>query len=94
LLPLNPFKTGSSGSSTVTVTEPSHNRSAAAKVRFRDVAPFDGITGSAMESSTGLTIASVVDTDTYTVTVSGTATVGSIKGGGKIASAGPVTLVS
>mgnify|MGYP003660227595 FL=1 len=94
LLPLNPFKTGSSGSSTVTVTEPSHNRSASAKVRFRDVAPFDGIASAAMEASVGLTIASVVDTDTYTVTVSGTATVGSIKGGGKIASAGPVTLVS
>jgi len=94
LLSLNPFKTGSSGSSTITVTEPSHNRSASATVRFRDVAPFDGITSDAMENSSGLTIASVVDTDTYTVTVSGTATVGSIKGGGKIASAGPVTLVS
>ena len=47
-----------------------------------------------MEASVGLVIVSVVDTDTYTVTVLGTATVGSIKGGGKIASAGPVTLVS
>lgn len=94
LLPLNPFKTGSSGSSTVTVTEPSHNRSVSARVRFRDVAPFDGIASAAMEASVGLVIVSVVDTDTYTVTVLGTATVGSIKGGGKIASAGPVTLVS
>ena len=47
-----------------------------------------------MENSSGLTIASVVDTDTYTVSVSGTATTGSIKGGGQMASAGPVTLVS
>ena len=94
LLPLNPFKTGTSGSSTVTVTEPSHNRSASTQVRFRDVVPFDGITSAAMENSSGLTIASVVDTDTYTVSVSGTATTGSIKGGGQMASAGPVTLVS
>ena len=53
---------------------------------------FDGISSSVMELAAGYTIASVVDTDNYTVSVSATATTGSIKGGGKIASAGPVTL--
>ena len=92
LLELDPFKTGSSGSSTVTVTEKSHGRSASGTVRFRNVVSFDGITKSVMENSSGFTIASVVDTNNYTITVSDTATVGSIRGGGKIASAGPVTL--
>jgi|TARA_E500000305_G_C3999025_1_gene226244 hypothetical protein len=94
LLPLNPFKTGTAGTSTITVTEPSHGRSASNTVRFRNVEPFDGITSSDIQNSSGFSIASVVDTDSYTVSVSGTATVGSIKGGGSIASAGPVTLVS
>ena len=92
LLNINPFKTGSSGSSTITVTEKSHGRSASGTVRFRNVVSFDGITKSVMENSSGFTIASVVDTNNYTITVSDTATVGSIRGGGKIASAGPVTL--
>ena len=92
LLPHNPFKTGTSGSSTITITEYGHGRTAGTKVRFRNVYPFDGITISVMENSSGHTIASVVDTSTYTVSVSDTATVGSVKGGGDIASAGPVTL--
>ena len=87
MLELDPFKTGSSGSSTVTVTEKSHGRSASGTVRFRNVVSFDGITKSVMENSSGFTIASVVDTNNYTITVSDTATVGSIRGGGKIASA-------
>ena len=45
-----------------------------------------------MELAAGYAIASVVDTNNYTVTVSATATTGSIKGGGKISSSGPVTL--
>ena len=53
---------------------------------------FDGLTSTVMESASGYSIVSVVDDDSYTVTVSGTATAGSVKGGGKIASAGPVTL--
>ena len=92
LLELNPFKTGASGSSTITVTEKSHGRLASSTVRFRNVVSFDGITKSVMENSSGFTIASIVDTNNYTITVSDTATIGSIKGGGKIASAGPVTL--
>jgi len=94
LLELNPFQTSSSGSGTITVTEKSHGRSASSTVRFRNVASFDGITSSVMQNASGYSIASVVDTDSYTVSVSDTATVGSVKGGGKIASAGPVTLES
>ena len=94
LLELNPFQTGSSGSGTITVTEKSHGRLASSTVRFRNVASFDGITSSVMQNASGYSIASVVDTDSYTVSVSDTATVGSVKGGGKIASAGPVTLES
>ena len=45
-----------------------------------------------MENSSGYSIASVVDENNYTVSVSGTAVTGSTKGGGSIASAGPVTL--
>tara|TARA_R100000742_G_C4263150_1_gene81000 strand:- start:497 stop:1006 length:510 start_codon:yes stop_codon:yes gene_type:complete len=94
LLRVNPFTTGTSGqsSTTITVQEHSHGRTVSSQVRFRNVAPFDGISSSVMELAIGYAIASVVDTDNYTVTVSATATTGSIKGGGKIASAGPVTL--
>jgi len=94
LLRVNPFTTGTSGqsSTTITVQEHSHGRTVSSQVRFRDVAPFDGISSSVMELAIGYAIASVVDTDNYTVSVSATATTGSIKGGGKIASAGPVTL--
>ena len=63
-------------------------------LHVRNVASFDGITSSVMQNASGYSIASVVDTDSYTVSVSDTATVGSVKGGGKIASAGPVTLES
>ena len=94
LLPFNSFKTGSGGSSptTVTVTEPGHGRSASDTVRFRDVEPFDGISSSAIQSSSGFTIQSVVNTDRYTVSVSATATLGNVSGGGGVASAGPVTV--
>ena len=88
LLSHNPFKTGTGGSNptTVTVTERAHGRSASDTVRFRNVAPFDGISSS--------TIQSVVDTNRYTISVSATATLGNTTGGGGIASAGPVTLES
>ena len=43
-----------------------------------------------MESASGYSITKVSD-DTYTVSVSGGATTGSISGGGFFASAGPVT---
>ena len=94
LLKLNAFKSGSSGSAVITVTETSHGRSSSDIVRFRDVEGFDGFTSAILENSSGYSITKV-DDNTYTFTASsGTATQGNTVGGGKIASAGPVTLSS
>ena len=89
----NPFKTGAQGSNVITVTEVNHGRSSSDTVRFRDVEPFDGVTKSDIENSSGYSITKVND-DSYTVTVTSTATVGSVKGGGTLASAGPVSPAS
>ena len=92
LLPFNGFKSGSSGTSVITVNEPGHGRSTGDTVRFRDVEDFDGFTSSVVENSSGYSITKVTD-DTFTFTVSGeTATVGDVNGGGGFASAGPVTV--
>jgi hypothetical protein len=92
LLAFNSFKSGASGSSVITVTEPGHGRSTGDTVRFRDVDDFDGFTESTIENSSGYSITTVTD-DTFTFTVSGeTASTGNINGGGGISSAGPVTV--
>lgn len=92
LLPFNPFTSGSSGSSDITVREPGNGRDTGDTVRFRSCEAFDGFTEAALESSSGYSI-TVVDTDTYTFSVSGeTASTGSVRGGGGTASAGPVTV--
>ena len=94
LLKTNPFKTGSASSSTITVTEVSHDRTSDDTVRFRDAVSFDGITADNINLAAGYTI-TVVDTDSYTFTVStDTATTGSINGGGFRAYAGPATIVA
>jgi hypothetical protein len=90
MLGSDPFKTGSSGSSVITVTETNHGRNSGDTVRFRGVDAFDGITKAVMDSASGYSITKV-DANTYTVTVSDTATVGNQSGGGGLASAGPVT---
>ena len=92
LLPFDSFKSASSGSAVITVTEPGHNRSTGDTVRFRKVTAFDGFTEAALENSSGFSITKVND-DSYTFTSgSGTATSGNVKGGGGFASAGPVTV--
>lgn len=92
LLSSNAFRSGSSGSAVITVSEPGHGRSTGDTVRFRDVFPFDGFTSAVIENSSGYTITKV-DDDSYTFSASsGTATTGQIKGGGNVASAGPVTV--
>ena len=92
LLPFNSFESGSSGSAVITVTEINHGRSTGDTVRFRDVEAFDGFTEAVIEGASGYSITKV-DSDTYTFSASsGTATTGSIKGGGGFASAGPVTV--
>ena len=90
LLGSDPFTTGSSGSSVITVKEVNHGRSTSDTVRFRGVDNFDGITKAVVELSSGYSITKV-DSDTYTFTVSDTANIGNKSGGGGIASAGPVT---
>ena len=44
LLPFDSFKSSSSGSAVITVTEPGHGRSTGDTVRFRKVTDFDGFT--------------------------------------------------
>jgi hypothetical protein len=92
LLAFDSFKSGSSGSAVITVTEPGHGRSTGDTVRFRNVEAFDGFTEAAVENSSGFSITKV-DSDNYTFTSgSGTATSGNVKGGGGFSSAGPVTV--
>jgi hypothetical protein len=90
LLPSNPFNI-TSGSTTITVTEPSHGRSTSDTVVFRNV---DGSPGglayTVFENSSGFSI-TVVDTNTYTFTLGSTPTV-TQKAGGMTVTAGPVTL--
>ena len=90
LLPSNPFNI-TSGSTTITVTEPSHGRSTSDTVVFRNV---DGSPGglayTVFENSSGFSI-TVVDINTYTFTLGSTPTV-TQKAGGMTVTAGPVTL--
>ena len=92
LLKTDSFKTSTSGTSVITVTEESHGRATSDTVRFRDVLSFDGITATNINRSAGYTITKV-DDNTYTFTVAtDTATAGNTNGGGFRAYAGPVTI--
>ena len=94
LLKTNSFKTGSSGSGVITVTEEGHGRASSDTVRFYDAVSFDGISATNINRAAGYTI-TVVDTNTYTFTVAtDTAITGNIIGGGFRAYAGPATLVA
>jgi hypothetical protein len=63
-------------------------------VRFRDVEAFDGFTEAVIEGASGYSITKVND-NSYTFSASsGTATTGSVLGGGGFSSAGPVTVSS
>jgi hypothetical protein len=93
---LNSFKSGSSGSSVITVTEPGHDRSTGDTVCFRSLNNFDGFTSGAIENSSGYSITKTNSSKyTFDVSSSGsseTASTGDISGGGGTASAGPVTV--
>ena len=90
LLPGNPFNI-TSGSTTITVTEPSHGRSTSDTVVFRNV---DGSPGglafTVFENSSGFSI-TVTGTDNYTFTIGSSPTV-TERAGGMFVTAGPVTL--
>ena len=90
LLPGNPFNI-TSGSTTITVTEPSHGRTTGNTVVFRNV---DGSPGglafTVFENSSGFSI-TVTGTNNYTFTLGSTPTV-TERAGGMSVTAGPVTL--
>ena len=90
MLPGNPFNI-TSGSTTITVTEPSHGRSNSDTVVFRNVdgSP-GGVAFTAFENSSGFSI-TVTGTDNYTFTLGSTPTV-TERAGGMFVTAGPVTL--
>lgn len=92
LLPLNPFLTGAASSSTITTTEPGHGRDTGDTVRFRSVFALDGFSASTIEQSTGYTITKIDENRYSFPAASGTATSGSVRGGGSVVSAGPVTV--
>ena len=92
LLGLNPFLSSSSGSAVITVVEKNHGRASSDTVRFRNIVGFDGFTTTVLEKADGYSITKV-DDNTYTFTASsGTSLIGSVNGGGRNATAGPVTL--
>ena len=91
LLPSNPF-TITNGSTTVTVDEPDHGRSTSDTVRFRDASNVANLPAATIKASGGYTITKVSD-NTYTFN-SGVTASETLKGGGDIASAGPVTVTA
>ena len=91
LLPSNPF-TITNGSTTVTVDEPDHGRSTSDTVRFRDSSNVANLPAATINASGGYTITKVND-NKYTFNSGVTASV-TLKGGGDIASAGPVTVTA
>ena len=90
LLPADPFAI-TSGSTTITVTEPNHGRSTNDTVRFRNVdgSP-GGVAPSAYTADTGFSI-TVTTTDNYTFTLGSTPNI-TEQSGGLTVTAGPVTL--
>ena len=90
LLPGNPFNI-TSGSQTITVTEPSHGRTTGNTVVFRNVdgSP-GGVAFTVFENASGFSI-TVTGTNNYTFTLGSTPTV-TEKAGGMFVTAGPVTL--
>ena len=90
LLPGNPFNI-TSGSTTITVTEPSHGRSSSDTVVFRNVGGSPGgLAYTIFENSSGFSITKV-DANSYTFNCGSSATV-TETAGGMTATAGPVTL--
>jgi hypothetical protein len=90
LLPGDPFNI-TSGSTTITVTEPSHGRTTGDTVVFRNVdgSP-GGVAFTVFENSSGFSI-TVTGTNNYTFTLGSTPTV-TERAGGMFVTAGPVTL--
>jgi hypothetical protein len=90
LLRKNAFTTVVSDN-TISVFESGHNRATSDIVRFRNAVGFAGITSANLNKNAGYSITKV-DADNYTFEVDGSAANASEKGGGVVASAGPVTV--
>lgn len=90
LLKLHAFLS-SVGTNVITVTEPGHGRETGDVVRFRKALGFAGITSVNINKTDGYSITKV-NADTYTFNVDGSAANATLRGGGKAASAGPVTV--
>ena len=75
----NPFKTGASGSSVITVTAPGHGAVSGDFVTFTGGTTTDGISAAQLNAEHELTI---IDSNSYTITVTGTASSGNTSGGG------------
>ena len=90
MLPGNPFNI-TSGSTTITVTEPSHGRTSGNTIVFRNVdgSP-GGVAFTVFENSSGFSI-TVTGTNNYTFILVSTPTV-TENSGGMFVTAGPVTL--
>ena len=90
ILPADPFAI-TSGSTTITVTEPNHGRSTNDTVRFRNVdgSP-GGVASSAYTANVGFSI-TVTTTDNYTFTLGSTPNI-TEQSGGLTVTAGPVNL--
>ena len=92
LLKNNPFSI-TSGSQTITVSEPNHGRSTSDTVRFRNVVGSPGgVAFTTYENSSGFSI-TVTTSDKYTFTLGATPSITEDSGGPTV-SAGPVTLTA
>ena len=88
----DPFETISASSGIINVFEKSHGRSTSDTVRFRDASNVANLPAATINASGGYTITKVNDNN-YTFSSGVTASV-TLKGGGDIASAGPVTVTA
>lgn len=79
------------GAGNLTIYELNHGRGTGSTVRFRSVVGFDGFSKATIEAAAGYTI-TVVDANTYTVSVANSSVTGNQRGGGGKATAGPVSL--
>jgi len=90
LLNRHPFSSTVS-TNVITVNEPGHGRETGETVRFRKALGFAGISSANINKATGYSITKI-DADTYSFTVDGTPATTTLRGGGTLASAGPVTV--
>ena len=88
---MNPFEI-TNGSTTIVVTEPDHGRSTGDIIRFRNTTNVGNVASATITHNAGYTITKVND-NTYNFTT-GTTASSTLKGGGGLASAGPVTVTA